>query len=172
MRSLLDAVSPALVRTLRAVLGSGHPELDDVLQDALLGLVRALPSFRRECSVQHFAVRIAVRRAVRARRRARFWSYWFRGDEPADPDSLAAPVRDGAADDRRRLVRGLLRELPERQAEALALKVMLGHSVDEIASMTGAPLNTIRTRLQRARETLRRRIEQDPRFADLCEVAP
>ena len=50
------------------------------------------------------------------------------------------------------------------------LRLALGHSVEEIASITKAPLNTVRSRLRLAKEALRTRIGNDPRWAELSEV--
>jgi RNA polymerase sigma-70 factor (ECF subfamily) len=64
-------------------------------------------------------------------------------------------------------LRTLLEELPEIQAETFALRVALGYSMQEVAAATGAPVNTVRSRLRLAREALRRRIEQDPSLSEV-----
>ena len=58
-------------RIVRKVLGRGHPDIDDVTQDAVIALLTALLTFRGECSVEHFANRIALLTALAARRRSR-----------------------------------------------------------------------------------------------------
>ena len=86
------------------------------------------------------------------------------------PGSAPPRARGGGSDlaaaRRRALVRRLLDELPEEQAEALALRVALGWSLKEIAETTGTPLNTVRSRMRLAKEALRRRIGNDPDLAD------
>jgi hypothetical protein len=67
MRALLLAVAPVVLRAARRLLGRGHPDVEDVAQVALVGLVERLPTFRGESSVAHFAERIAVYRALTAR---------------------------------------------------------------------------------------------------------
>jgi DNA-directed RNA polymerase specialized sigma24 family protein len=54
------------------------------------------------------------------------------------------------------LVRTLLDDLDEAQAKALLMHIMLGHSLDEIATMTGVSVNTVKTRLRLAKDRLRR----------------
>src|SRR5450432_1982472 len=71
MARLLEMVAPRINRVVRVVLGSGHPETDDVTQLALIGFTQALTSFRGDCQPAHYASRIAVRTAVHARRRFR-----------------------------------------------------------------------------------------------------
>src|ERR1700683_898156 len=63
-RRLLVAVAPALLPPLRMILGARHPDLEDVLQEALIGLLHGLDAFRGESSVIHFARRIATKRAI------------------------------------------------------------------------------------------------------------
>jgi RNA polymerase sigma-70 factor (ECF subfamily) len=43
---------------------------------------------------------------------------------------------------------------------------MLGWSLEEIAQTSGAPVNTVRSRLRLAKEALRRKIVADPVLAE------
>ena len=58
-------------------------------------------------------------------------------------------------------------ELPEEQAETFALRVVLDYSLEQVAAATGAPVNTVRSRVRLAREKLKTKIEADP---DLWDV--
>jgi RNA polymerase sigma factor (sigma-70 family) len=167
MRDLLRSVAPGVLGAVRAVSGSGAHDVDDITQEALVAFVHALPAFRAESSVQHYASRIAVRVAIAARKRRMIRERHAVAVETESlPDEEAAP--DDPWDTRRRaLLRSLLDELPEIQAETLALRVALGYSMQEVADATSAPVNTVRSRLRLAKEALRRRIERDP---SLCEL--
>jgi DNA-directed RNA polymerase specialized sigma24 family protein len=44
---------------------------------------------------------------------------------------------------------------------------VLGWSLEEIAQQSGAPINTIRSRIRLAKDALRRRIEASPAHDDL-----
>jgi RNA polymerase sigma-70 factor (ECF subfamily) len=171
-RRVLERVAPSVYRVVRAVLGpavhaGAHAE--DVTQDALLAVVHALGSFRGECGFLHYACRIAARVAMAARR-ARAAEVLV---EPIESSiALDVPVAgdDPEAPRRRALLRALLDELPEAQAETLVLRVMLGYSVAEVADATSVPINTVRSRLRLAKEALRSRIEQDQALAEMLEV--
>lgn len=165
--SLLKLVAPAMIRSAHQLLGAGHADLDDVVQRSLICLVQALPSFRQECSVVHFACRIVVRTAVAYRRRALARAKVH--DESVDVDTL--PLYSEASDGieaarRRELVRSLVRTLPEEQAEALALKVVLGFSLEEVADATQVPINTVKSRMRLAKAALKRRIEANPHLLE------
>jgi RNA polymerase sigma-70 factor (ECF subfamily) len=170
MRHLLEAIAPQILNAIRAVVGKVGPDPEDVAQEALVAVVHAMPAFRAECTVLHYATRIAVRTALAARRRA------LAGDlrleemqrhvavtetPPPSPGEEAFSAR------RKDLVRSLLDELPDAQANAFAMRILLGHSMQEVANTTGAPLNTVRSRIRLAKEALRRRIEQDPTIAEM-----
>jgi len=168
-RRLLERVAPAMHRVVRTVMGPAGAHVEDVTQDALLAVVHALASFRGECGFLHYACRIAARTAVTARR-ARAVELSVEPLETEEALDLPVAGDDPEAPRRRALLRALLDELPEAQAETLVLRVMLGYSLQEVAEATGAPLNTVRSRLRLAKEALRHRIEESPALVEMLEV--
>jgi RNA polymerase sigma-70 factor (ECF subfamily) len=165
---LLKLLRPAISRVVVGVLGSGHNELDDTIQQSLIALAHALPGFRGECHPAGFGCRIAFRTACRARRRFKQdrvqRADFERRSVPPEPAETPGDIAD--AERRRRLLRDLLAELPEEQAETLALRVVMGWSLEAVAQATGAPLNTVRSRVRLAKEALRERLASEP---DLSE---
>ena len=123
----------------------------------MIDVARALPQFRFEGSVSHYVTKISMRRAIASRQRAKARS---EQQTTLDPSSLPAASFDGALEARADLVRNLLDDLNEAQAKALLLRFMLGHSIDEIASITGVSVNTVKTRLRLAKNQLRRWLER------------
>jgi RNA polymerase sigma factor (sigma-70 family) len=167
IRTLVAAIAPAVLRGARGVLGSAHPDLEDIAQESAISFVRALPGFRGDCTVLHFASRIAVFTAISAKRKS-----GSRGgrsehigiDEQAAIDSSPADAMMTAR--RCALVRELCATLPEAQSEALVMHCMLGFTIEEVSSASGVPINTVRSRLRLAKDALRARIEADPRLRD------
>lgn len=161
---LVASVTPRVTRVVRAVLGASHADADDAVQLALIGFVDALADFRGECEPVHFASRIAVRAAVAVARRTKR-ARGLRDD--VELDSLAADA-NGATDTRasqhhlRDVLRVLLARIPAEQAEAIALRFVLGASLEEIARVTGAPVNTVRSRIRLAKKALRAAVDADP----------
>ena len=165
---LLKQLTPHLRGAARALYGADHPDVDDVVQESLMAFARALPAFRGESSVLHYAYRITVRVGLAERRRQR-----RRDDnlelhsrpgiliqEPASTENVVAALR-------RTVLRRLLNALPAEQAETMALRVCLGMSLAEVAHATGVPSNTVRSRMRLAREALRRTIERDAEAREL-----
>ena len=105
-----------------------------------------------------------------ARHRAR--AREARHDDLTESEELGASSAhdDAMAERRKRHVRELLALIPQEQAEALALRVALGWSLEEIAAASNTPLNTVRSRLRLAKEALRKRIETDPLLRDELEL--
>jgi RNA polymerase sigma-70 factor, ECF subfamily len=175
-RTLLVAVGPSMLRVIRGVLGATHPDVEDTLQDSMVALYLALPGFRGECTTLHFACRIAVQTAMNARRRH---GYRAKHTPSSSPEELAHLARDDrspaelvAADRRRNGLRLLVSELPEPQAEVLALHAVLGYTIEETAAVTAAPVNTVRSRLRNALAKLRARLEGDASLSEMVRGEP
>ncbi len=184
VRRLLDAVAPPMLGVVRAVLGSGDRDAEDVLQDSLVGVVQGLASFRGDSSFLHFARSIALRRSLdqrrkRARRGAEIGLHAEAvHDEDSQPHGIGddlrsderSPAASALAARRREAFRALLAELRPEQAEAFAQRVLFGYSMQEIALQTGAPLDTVKSRLRLAKAALRSRIQDDPTLLELSET--
>lgn len=170
-RTLLRAVTPGLLRVVRGILGTSHPEVPDVCQEATVAFLQALPEFRGQSTVTHFACRIAVFSAMNARRRARLHRQLATTSSEDLPSGSLNPAEEAAAERRRQAVRQLLDELPPAQGEVLALHVMLGYTVQETASAVAAPLDTVRSRLRRALSALRARVGGDSALLEVVRGA-
>jgi RNA polymerase sigma factor (sigma-70 family) len=170
-QQFLTYVWPTLTRVAAGVLGAQHAELDDAVQQSMIALVRALPAFRGECHPAGYASRITLRVALRVRRnvkrdanRREVFEQFGPGEDALSEPSVTLASR------RRELLREVLSDLPEEQAEALTLRVVMGWSLEEVARASGAPVNTVRSRVRLAKEALRARIEAQPALAELREL--
>ena len=47
------------------------------------------------------------------------------------------------------------------------MRVVMGWTLEEVSRATGAPINTVRSRVRLAKEALRRRIEAAPELGEL-----
>jgi RNA polymerase sigma factor (sigma-70 family) len=180
--TLVMHLGGSMFTIVRRVLGHRHADLDDVAQDAVIALLGALPKFRNECGVAHFAHRIALLTALAALRRARVRLRWTdtsdrtpeeretKQEIDLELESLASPLATTVSTRRRALVRQLLDELPDVIAEALALHFILGYTVDEIAAAAAISPNTVWSRLRLGKQALRRKLEGDARLAELLEM--
>ena len=129
---------------------------EDLVQDILCALWRALPSFRGEGSLRGFVARVAANRAVGHIQRA------VRRPAAIElPATLAAPGAspESAAVDRDQAQRLLtaVRALPPRLRQT-ALLALEGLSHAEIADVLGVTVNAVAVRMSRAKTELKQRI--------------
>lgn len=172
IRRLCTELAPVILRTLRRVLGPSHPDLEDLLQDALLGVLDGLATFRNESSLRHFARRVATFRALEMLRNTRTHSRKLGELAPGEllPSAASSgPGKAFVARQRERLLHELLTSLSEAHAQTLVLQAVLGHSLEETSQILGVPVNTVRGRLQTAKLALRKQILVHPELSELLE---
>lgn len=177
IRTLVHAVGPHLLRTVRAVLGREHSAIEDVAQEAVVEFIGALGRFRGDASVTHFACRVAVMCALHHRRKEsaqkRALSSNIEGvwQQDADESSIDEPNPEDCIDASRcsTVVLELVSSLPKIQAEAFALHAILGYTVSEIAEVLGVPTETVRSRLRLTRQALRKKFQAHPILREVLE---
>lgn len=159
----------APVRATVSYLAGGGDEAEDLAQGALIEILVSLGSFRGECSLEHWAKRIAAHLVYRhleksgRRRRLREQS-WI----PARiPQGIDEGVELKAA--RGRLAALLQRISPEMRV-ALVMHFVEGYTAAEVAELTEVPLGTARDRLHRGRAKLRKLVLGDPVLRDWLEA--
>jgi RNA polymerase sigma-70 factor (ECF subfamily) len=145
-------------RILHRVVGPS-PDLEDLLQEAYLQLLKALGSYRAEARVSTFLHSVCVNvglmhlRSRRRRPEALMDAVPEQpADEGADPER-AAQVRQAAV-----LVQRALATLSEEKAAVFAYHDLLGLRPEEIAALVDCPVNTVRSRLNRARADFTRAV--------------
>jgi len=145
-----DFVYGAALRVVR------NPVLaQDVAQDAFVRAYKALPDFRGQAAVRSWLYRIATNLALNAVQR--------RKEYPADtlPETPAesGPERDAVRGQMAEHLRAAIDELPDDLKQPLVMREYGGLAYQEIADDLDLPLNTVRTRILRARRSLRTAME-------------
>ncbi len=129
---------------------------EDVVQEAFLGLWRNARSFdTSRGNVRGWLLSIVRNRAID---RLRGTAGRRRTDQSIDDlttlSSSADVVADVLRDEESRAVAAALAALPPAQREAIELAYYGGYSQTEIASMTGCPLGTVKSRTRLAMRSL------------------
>jgi RNA polymerase sigma-70 factor, ECF subfamily len=155
-----------LVRTLNTLLGNGHDALD-VAQDAFLQAFLKLESFRGESAFYSWLFRIAWNAAATLRRKQRVRTSASldamrdqTGAEPDDHNPTSDPSHSLQSSEDQQLLRQALSELGEDYRIALVLKEIDGLPYEEIATLTDSPIGTVRSRIHRARQELRAKLDR------------
>ncbi len=130
----------------------------DVSQESVLKLYRALPKFRQEASFSTWVYRITCNAALDFLRKKRaslsLEALYEQGLEPLAAENIEERVI--LADEHRALER-LIAELPASLREVILLRDVDGYSYEEIAQILQTALGTVKSRLYRAREMLRKK---------------
>ena len=123
---------------------------EDIAQDAFLALLRHPDRFDpRRGSVRAFLLGIARNLVLKRWRDEHRW-------EPVDDEQWVAPPVDMIRGETAGIVARAVRSLPPLQREALILAEYEGLSLEEIARAVESEIGTVKSRLHRARENLRR----------------
>lgn len=135
---------------------------EDILHDAYLSLIRSKGEFRGDAKLQTFVyrvVQIAILqklRSDRSRRRDKMVRLTFQVDGEERERSL--PIEDFQYEtvNASLACEKLLKVLPEPLRTAFRLRANEDLSYDEIARQTNTPINTVATRIFKARALLAR----------------
>jgi len=143
----------------------------DTTQEVFLKVFRGMRRFNGECSLKTWLYRIAIHEASNQRR------WWFRHKsretsmerQDADGNSLGlcdtlpdpgeSPLEILAHEEVRARVERELKQVPEPYRTTLVLRDIEGLSYEEIAEVLEISLGTVKSRLIRGREALRKRLE-------------
>ncbi|MDR0897586.1 MAG: sigma-70 family RNA polymerase sigma factor [Oscillospiraceae bacterium] len=155
------------------MMGS-REDAQDCAQDAMLRVWHALPSYRREASFSTWLYRIAANTCLDALRRRKVRaasSLDAMLDEGyAPPDTAADPLLHAEASARKQALEAGIAALPDDMRAALVLRDVQGFSYEEVAAMLSAPLGTIKSRINRARDKLRAILSEQAELFDAPRV--
>ncbi len=144
-----------LVAGLAWRYGLRREEIEDVVSEVFIKVYRNLRQYRPDHPFSTWLYRLAANHLVdhgRRHRRER-----GRVEMPRDlPDRGEGAEERIESRERSLLLREALREIDTRYREVIFLVYVEGLRVDETARLLGVPEGTVKTRLMRGREALRR----------------
>ena len=127
-----------------------HENIEEIINDTFMVVWRSAKDFRFASQVSSWIFGIAYRTWLNSIRRQKHHcgaqSFDDCREETVDP-VLESEVQDW-------VMHGLNR-LPDEQRLAMELACHMGHSLMEIAEITGAPIGTVKARMFHARQKLR-----------------
>jgi len=149
------------VRSRARVLARNMADADDAAQTAIVEILRSAANFRGDGSLAGWCERITVRTTLRLQRKRDRASgpidAAVRPDDVATTTSAEPSLSDGIPGGD---VERFLLELSDERYQALVLRHVLDHSIEEIAEQTGVSVNTVKDRLRMARQLVRQSIRQ------------
>lgn len=145
--------------------------VDDIAQETFIRAYRALHQFRGDAQFYTWLYRIAVNTAKKAlvdlRRNPVLTEGAMRGNADEDETSTVenelisdeTPETVLAAKEIAETVNAAMEALPDDLRQAVTLREIEGLSYDDIATVMGCPIGTVRSRIFRAREAISAKVK-------------
>jgi RNA polymerase sigma factor (sigma-70 family) len=150
------AYLPRLGRFLQRLLR--RPQMvEEVLNDAMLVVWRTAANFKGQSKVSTWVYSIAYHKALKAMSKL---------DDPVeyDPDLLESeqlePERYLMQEQQTALLWGIIDQMSAEHRAVIELTYYHGYTYQEIAEITGCPINTVKTRMYHARRRLESKLSE------------
>ena len=168
--------SNRLLRTIYHITRNWH-DAEDALQDAMLRAFSHMNDFQEKSSFSTWLTRIAINSALMILRKKRdCYEIPFDGiDDSGDTyerwelrSPAESPESRFARKEREELLRDAILRLPELLREVVELRQARGYSTREIAQALGISVPAVKSRLSRARLTLRTTLLPENSRSESC----
>ncbi|MFA5907635.1 MAG: sigma-70 family RNA polymerase sigma factor [Vicinamibacterales bacterium] len=157
-----------MVYQLALHLLGDRDEALDLSQEVFLSVFRTIQSFRGQSALKTWIYRICINQA---RNRQRWWRRRHKSDQVSldqhvaahgdlrQPGEHTSPDRAYARKELAEKLWTALDQLPFDQRTVIVLREIDGLSYDDIAFSLGVAVGTVKSRLTRARQTLRQQLQ-------------
>jgi len=167
IRTIMRRYNRRLYRMARSILGN-DTEAEDAVQNAYLKAFRGLGEFRAEASLGTWLTRIVINEALAIARNRKPGLEWSDGEQalsggtviPFPTATNVDPERAMAQSQIQVAVERAIDELPDAFRTVLVARVLEGMSLEETADLLHLRVETVKTRLHRARRLLRDAVER------------
>ncbi|WP_424950632.1 RNA polymerase sigma factor [Deinococcus sp.] len=147
--ALVRRHAPGVHRLACHLVGAGSA--DDVVQEVFLSVHQQLKTFRGEAQFSTWLHRVALNACYGLLRKRQPEAL----EHVPEPHSLQDPVGESENLQLRERLAWAMRQLPQEQREAVALRELSGLDYAAIAEITGTELGTVKSRIARGRGALR-----------------
>ncbi len=164
---LVDRNRRAVFRAALAAVGSAT-EADDVAQDAFMTAFRKLGTFRGDSTFKTWLLTITWRKAIDRRKSINRWVSQVvsrRADFAEAPDPVdELPALEPSQEEayltalRQRQLRRLIAALPRKLRDPLLMSCSGDCTYDQIATVLGIPVGTVKWRISEARRLLKSKL--------------
>lgn len=165
VNALLERHLTTVYKFVAVKVGPEHPELDDIVQETLIGAAGSVGRLRGESNAQVAGWLLSIaRHKVADHLRARYRNP-HESLQAASADRLADPQRpvdeQVAERDRAARLREALKGLTPEQEEVLVLRFILGFGINEVAEITRRPAGAVKSMQHRALASLQQRLSPE-----------
>ena len=151
-----------------------QPDAQDGLQEAMLRVFKALPTFKGQSAFSTWLYRITMNACLdELRKRKNRTSTSLDGlisDGWSPKSDMESPDEHVIRTERARVLHAAIQELPEEMRSAIVLRDLRGLAYEEIADMLNVSIGTVKSRISRGREKLREKIMTNAELFDKHRV--
>jgi RNA polymerase sigma-70 factor, ECF subfamily len=152
-RELFRQLRGSVHGTLYRVLGSNE-SMEDLIQDSFIEIFRSLPNYRGESLLHTWADRIAARVAFHYLKRKKPRGEKEKAMGPVQLHVVGSPEDHAQHREGLKRLYGLFRRMKPEDHVVLALFMVDGRSLEEVATITGVSVVAAKNRVSRARRRL------------------
>ncbi len=162
---LVNAYQTLVYNTALSILRDRENALD-VSQEVFLKVYRFLPSFHFESAFSTWLYRLTRNAALdhlrknKKRIASSTEELAEQGFLPAEAEETTDPFTEMLREERRQMLYDAIEELPEHHREIIRMACFSGMAYDAIAEVLGIELGTVKSRLFRAKQELRKLLEK------------
>ncbi len=158
-KSLYDFYSPFVWRVVMRMTGDRNMATE-LLQETFINVHKSLRKFNAESALSTWIYRITYNAVLASTNRRNR----FRSHQVYDDDLYIGRETDGY--EMKDMVEKVLSNLSVEDKFLLVAREVDGLSYDDIESVTGCSAGTLRTRLHRLKESIRKRFEEEPEIKE------
>ena len=165
-RNLLENYRGALYNLLFKMVRNKE-ETEDLVQEAFMKAFKALPSFNEEYAFSTWLYKIAINNCIDHMRKKKLKTYSMNTpvqskDGELDrefPDTSMSPDKSILSEEKSNIIETAIDELPENYKTAIIMRHSEEKSYEEISRILNIPLGTVKARIFRAREMLKKKLK-------------
>lgn len=145
---------------------ANREDAQDCMQESMIRIYRALSGFKGQSSFSTWVYRITMNtcldelRRRKARKSTSLDSLLDSGWSPANETDT--PERHAVQSEQRRTIERAIADLPDDMRAAIVLRDIQGLTYDEIADALSVNVGTVKSRISRGRERLRKKLSAHP----------
>lgn len=159
VETMVKIYGDRLLRTAAAITGDPHTA-EEIVQDTFLQICRKIGTFKGQSSFQTWMLRITVNYARNSMRSSwlRRAAPWNEAVEQTSQTSTNDPFASFLQEEERKVVLRSLQLLPVKYREVLVLYYYEELNVKEISSILEQPEGTVKSKLARGRNLLKKQL--------------
>ncbi|CAH1196635.1 RNA polymerase sigma factor YlaC [Paenibacillus auburnensis] len=141
-------------------LTRSREQANDISQEVFLKAYRSIGKYRGNASLKTWLLTI-TRNTAFSWRRSSFWRRFAPLGNEQDMRQAMSAEKEAISNQYVSRIWELIMELPDKHREVLVLEIQQGLSTTEMALLLGVAEGTVKSRLSRARDKVRKALEEE-----------